>query len=84
MGDLVFIGPRPALYNQKNLIKLRRNRGIQKLKPGITGWAQVNGRDEIDIKKKVALDYVYLKNKNIILDIKILCLTFLKYSRLKM
>ena len=77
-GDMKFIGPRPALYNQEDLIQLRREKGIDQLIPGITGWAQVNGRDDLDIKAKVDLDYFYLKNKTIFLDLKILWLTILK------
>ena len=77
-GDMSFIGPRPALFNQNDLIQLRTNSGVHKILPGITGWAQVNGRDQIQIKKKVSLDKFYLKNKSILLDIKILILTFTK------
>ena len=65
LGDIVFIGPRPALYNQQDLISLRRNKGLNELKPGITGWAQVNGRDNIGIHEKVELDYYYYKHKTI-------------------
>ena len=75
MGDMNFIGPRPALYNQFDLIKLRRNKLINSIKPGVTGWAQVNGRDENSIEDKVILEEYYLKNKNFYLDIKILLLT---------
>ena len=74
-GEMVFVGPRPALYNQDNLIKLRTEKNIHNLKPGVTGWAQVNGRDELSIPEKVKLDEYYLKNKSIILDIKILFMT---------
>ena len=74
-GDLVFIGPRPALYNQEDLIKLRTKKNIHQLAPGLTGWAQVNGRDELSIADKVKMDYFYLKNKSVSLDIKILFLT---------
>ena len=77
-GDMVFIGPRPALYNQDNLIELRTKLGIHKLMPGITGWAQVNGRDELSIPDKVKMDEFYLKNQSIWLDIKILFFTNLK------
>ena len=73
-----FIGPRPALYNQDNLIELRTILGIHKLMPGITGWAQVNGRDELSIPDKVKMDEFYLKNQSIWLDIKILFFTNLK------
>ena len=74
-GDLVFIGPRPALYNQEDLIKLRTKKNIHQPAPGLTGWAQVNGRDELSIADKVKMDYFYLKNKSVSLDIKILFLT---------
>ena len=74
-GEIGFVGPRPALYNQDDLLALRVKYGIDKLKPGITGWAQVNGRDEIPISQKVELEKYYLENKNIFLDIKILFLT---------
>ena len=74
-GEIGFVGQRPALYNQDDLLALRVKYGIDKLKPGITGWAQVNGRDEIPISQKVELEKYYLENKNIFLDIKILFLT---------
>ncbi len=77
-GDIGFVGPRPALYNQDDLIGMRTELGIHKLKPGITGWAQINGRDEISIKQKVELEYWYLKNKSLWLDIKIFFLTIIK------
>lgn len=77
-GDMTLIGPRPALYNQEDLIDLREEKGIHSLKPGLTGWAQVNGRDEISIKKKVDFDYFYLKNKNLFLDLRIFFLTVYK------
>jgi len=77
-GDMSFVGPRPALYNQSDLIKLRTQKGIHKLVPGITGWAQVNGRDELPIPVKVSFDEVYLKNRSFRFDLKILWLTFLK------
>ena len=77
-GDMSFIGPRPALFNQKDLIKLRNEHGVDKLLPGITGWAQINGRDELSIPDKVKLDKEYLKNQSFWLDIKILWKTFLK------
>lgn len=77
-GDMVFVGPRPALYNQEDLVKMRTMKGIEKLKPGITGLAQINGRDEISIKEKVNLDYKYLKERSLFLDIKIIFLTFFK------
>jgi O-antigen biosynthesis protein WbqP len=75
-GEMVFVGPRPALYNQDDLMQLRVNAGVEKLKPGITGWAQINGRDEISIEEKVALEKEYLEQKSIGLDIKIVVLTF--------
>ncbi len=77
-GDMTLIGPRPALYNQEDLIDLREEKGIHSLKPGLTGWAQVNGRDEISIRKKVDFDYYYLKNKNLFLDLRIFFLTVYK------
>ena len=77
-GDMSFVGPRPALYNQEDLIALRTEKGVDKLLPGITGWAQVNGRDELSISDKVALDEEYLKRKSFWFDIKILWMTFLK------
>jgi O-antigen biosynthesis protein WbqP len=77
-GEMVFIGPRPALHNQHELIALRTKAGVQALIPGITGWAQVNGRDEISISEKVVLDSYYLKNISIAIDIKILFMTILK------
>ena len=77
-GDMSFIGPRPALFNQDDLIALRAEKGVDKLLPGITGWAQVNGRDELSIPDKVALDVEYLKRKSFWFDIKILWMTFLK------
>jgi O-antigen biosynthesis protein WbqP len=77
-GDMTFVGPRPALYNQDDLIALRTERGVDKLLPGITGWAQVNGRDALSISDKVALDEEYLKRQSFWFDIKILWMTFLK------
>ena len=77
-GDMTFIGPRPALYNQEDLIDLRSKAGVHHLMPGVTGWAQVNGRDELSIPDKVKMDEYYLKNKSLWLDIKILFLTLLK------
>jgi O-antigen biosynthesis protein WbqP len=75
-GEMVFVGPRPALYNQDDLMTLRVAVGVDQLKPGITGWAQINGRDEISIAEKVALDKEYLKHKSFWFDIKIVFLTF--------
>ena len=77
-GDMSFVGPRPALYNQDDLIALRTKKGVDKLLPGITGWAQVNGRDELSIPDKVALDVEYLNRRSFWFDIKILCMTFVK------
>ena len=71
-GHMSFIGPRPALFNQNDLIELRTNKGIHKLVPGITGWAQVNGRDDIPIPLKVKYDEYYMKNKSVFMDLKIL------------
>lgn len=80
-GDMSFVGPRPALFNQHDLIELRTRQGVHKLLPGLTGWAQVNGRDELPIPDKVALDVAYLGNKSLFLDIKIIALTALKVLR---
>jgi O-antigen biosynthesis protein WbqP len=77
-SDMTFVGPRPALYNQDDLVELRTKYGVHKLKPGITGWAQINGRDELSIKEKVILDKYYLDNMSFVLDIKILFTTFFK------
>jgi O-antigen biosynthesis protein WbqP len=78
VGDMSFVGPRPALFNQNDLIDLRTQAGVHALTPGLTGWAQVNGRDELPIPKKVELDAEYLKRQGFCFDIKILWLTFLK------
>ena len=75
-GEMVFVGPRPALYNQDDLMKLRVKTGVDKLKPGITGWAQINGRDEISIEKKVQLESEYLHKKSTLFDIEIVIKTF--------
>jgi len=77
-GNMSFVGPRPALFNQDDLIALRTEKGVDKLLPGITGWAQVNGRDELSISDKVALDVEYLNRQSFWFDIKILWMTFLK------
>ena len=77
-GQMAIVGPRPALPSQVELNLKREKLGIHKLKPGITGWAQINGRDEISIDKKVELDYYYLQNKSFLLDLKIIFLTFFK------
>ena len=77
-GDMSFVGPRPALFNQDDLIALRTEKGVDELLPGITGWAQVNGRDELSIPDKVALDVEYLNRQSFWFDIKILWMTFIK------
>ena len=81
VGDMSFVGPRPALFNQHDLIELRTQRGVHELVPGLTGWAQINGRDELPIPQKVMLDVEYLKNKSFLLDVKIIGLTALKVLR---
>ena len=78
VGRMSFVGPRPALHNQEDLIELRTSLNIHKIRPGLTGLAQINGRDEISIDKKVELDYYYLQNKSFLLDLKIIFLTFFK------
>jgi O-antigen biosynthesis protein WbqP len=75
-GEMVFVGPRPALYNQDDLMALRISAGVDKLKPGITGWAQINGRDEISIEAKVALEKEYLQRKSLYFDLIIVIRTF--------
>ncbi len=80
-GDMSFVGPRPALFNQDDLIALRTEQGVDKLMPGLTGWAQINGRDELPIPQKVDLDVEYLHKQSFRFDIKILWLTFLKVLR---
>ena len=75
-GEMVFVGPRPALYNQDDLMKLRIKAGVEKLKPGITGWAQINGRDEISLERKVKFEKEYQERKSTWFDIKIIVLTF--------
>jgi O-antigen biosynthesis protein WbqP len=77
-GDMSLVGPRPALYNQDDLIALRTEKNVHLMVPGLTGWAQVNGRDELPIPDKVALDVYYLQHQSLILDMKILVLTFFK------
>jgi len=77
-GDMSFVGPRPALFNQNDLIALRKEKGIDKLLPGITGWAQVNGRDILFVTDKVDLDEVYMQRQSFWFDMKILWMTFLK------
>ncbi len=80
-GDMSFVGPRPALFNQDDLIALRTERGVHRLIPGITGWAQINGRDDIPIPKKVEFDEYYLHHCSFWFDLKILVLTFFKVTR---
>lgn len=80
-GEMSFVGPRPALFNQHDLIELRTQSGVHQLVPGLTGWAQINGRDELPIPQKVALDIAYLQNKSLWLDVKIIFLTGLKVLR---
>lgn len=77
-GDMSFVGPRPALFNQDDLIALRTKAGVHELVPGLTGWAQINGRDELPIPQKVQLDVEYLQNRSLRFDLKILWMTALK------
>lgn len=81
VGDMSFVGPRPALFNQKDLIALRTEQGVDALTPGLTGWAQVNGRDELPIPQKVAFDMQYLQRQSFAFDMRILWLTFVKVIR---
>jgi len=80
-GDMSFVGPRPALFNQDDLIQLRTEKNIHRLTPGITGWAQINGRDELPIPVKVSFDEEYLKKRSFFFDMKILWMTFLKVMK---
>lgn len=80
-GDMSFVGPRPALFNQNDLIELRTQKGVDRLVPGLTGWAQVNGRDELPIHEKVALDVEYISKRSLWFDIYIIWLTFLKVAK---
>lgn len=80
-GDMSFVGPRPALFNQDDLIALRTQQGVHELVPGLTGWAQVNGRDELPIPQKVALDAEYLRRRSLWFDLHILWMTFVKVLR---
>ena len=82
-GEMVFVGPRPALYNQDDLMALRVAAGVDKLKPGITGWAQINGRDEISIEAKVGLEKEYLERKSFWFDVVIVVRTFTSVLRSK-
>ncbi len=77
-GDMSFVGPRPALFNQDDLIALRTEKGVHELVPGLTGWAQVNGRDELPIPQKVELDAEYLQRRSLLFDLKVLWMTALK------
>lgn len=78
VGDMSFVGPRPALFNQDDLIALRTQTGVHELLPGLTGWAQVNGRDELQIPEKVRLDLEYLQRRSVLFDMKILWRTLIK------
>lgn len=80
-GDMSFVGPRPALFNQDDLIALRTQKGIDKIIPGLTGWAQVNGRDELPIPVKVEFDEYYFKNRSLLLDLTIIWMTFFKVAK---
>lgn len=80
-GDMSFVGPRPALFNQADLIALRTDAGVHELLPGLTGWAQINGRDDLPIPEKVRLDVEYLQRRSIKFDLWILWLTLLKVLR---
>lgn len=80
-GDMSFVGPRPALFNQTDLIELRTQYGVHELVPGLTGWAQINGRDELPIPQKVALDAEYLRRRSFWFDLKIMFLTAVKVAR---
>lgn len=81
VGDMSLVGPRPALFNQHDLIALRTQHGVENLVPGLTGWAQVNGRDELPIPEKVELDVQYLQRQSLVFDLRILWLTFVKVLR---
>lgn len=81
VGDMSFVGPRPALFNQQDLIDLRTEYGVDVLLPGLTGWAQVNGRDELPIPLKVQLDVIYLQRQSLLFDLRILWMTFVKVLR---
>jgi O-antigen biosynthesis protein WbqP len=80
-GEMSLVGPRPALFNQDDLVKLRTAKGVHVLVPGLTGWAQINGRDELPIPDKVEFEVYYLQNQSFIFDLKIIMLTFLKVIR---
>ncbi|MGO4478346.1 sugar transferase [Massilia sp. 2TAF26] len=80
-GDMSVVGPRPALFNQQNLIELRTEHGVHTIRPGLTGWAQINGRDELPIPDKVRLDADYLHRQSFVFDAKVMILTFIKVAR---
>lgn len=80
-GDMSVVGPRPALFNQQNLIDMRTENGVHEIRPGLTGWAQINGRDELPLNEKVALDADYLKRQSLAFDAKVILLTVLKVVR---
>jgi len=80
-GDMSIVGPRPALFNQHNLIELRTQQGVHKVRPGLTGWAQINGRDELPLPEKVRLDVDYIARQSLAFDAKVILLTFLKVIR---
>jgi len=80
-GDMSFVGPRPALFNQDDLVELRTRHGVEKMMPGLTGWAQINGRDELPIPDKVKLDVEYMYKQSFVFDLRILFLTFIKVLR---
>ncbi len=85
-GEMLFVGPRPALYNQDDLMQMRVAAGVDKLIPGLTGWAQVNGRDDMTLEKKVAYEKYYLEHRSLIFDVKIILMTFgsvLRMSKVK-
>lgn len=80
-GDMSIVGPRPALFNQQNLIEMRTEKGVHEIRPGLTGWAQINGRDELPIVEKVKLDHAYLQQQSLAFDAKVIALTVLKVVR---
>lgn len=80
-GDMSLVGPRPALFNQQNLIDMRTEHGIHEIRPGLTGWAQINGRDELPLSEKVKLDADYLRRQSLAFDVKVIALTVLKVVR---
>lgn len=80
-GDMSIVGPRPALFNQQNLIDMRTEKGVHVIRPGLTGWAQINGRDELPLPEKVGFDFDYLHRQSLAFDMKVMALTFLKVVR---